>query len=172
MSLARHLVVLVTRLRKQFFVNLHRKSQEQQRMIEETCELRGSEAQKTAVTATKLELIVLLRAAGELSSSSSRRPPPPPPPLPTTSAANPLKSTFVLLGIYGTFVLSYHFFLPQNPLRDFDKFGFGFGWVGGGVRGVGRGVGAGGVDDDDIGTQTPRTISPQEPFYSVFTVLS
>ena len=27
-------------------------------------------------------------------------------------------------------------------------------------------------DDDDIGTQTPRTISPQEPFYSVFTVLS
>ena len=30
----------------------------------------------------------------------------------------------------------------------------------------------GGGDDDDIGTQTPRTISPQEPFYSVFTVLS
>ena len=29
-----------------------------------------------------------------------------------------------------------------------------------------------GGDDDDIGTQTPRTISPQEPFYSVFTVLS
>ena len=39
---------------------------------------------------------------------------------------------------------------------------------------MGRGVGGGGVggDDDDIGTQTPRTISPQEPFYSVFTVLS
>ena len=71
MSLARHLVVLVTRLRKQFFVNLHRKSQEQQRMIEETCELRGSEAQKTAVTATKLELIVLLRAAGELHPCTS-----------------------------------------------------------------------------------------------------
>ena len=35
----------------------------------------------------------------------------------------------------------------------------------------GGGVGGGG-DDDDIGTQTPRTISPQEPFYSVFTVLS
>ena len=35
--------------------------------------------------------------------------------------------------------------------------------------GVGWGVGG---DDDDIGTQTPRTISPQEPFYSVFTVLS
>ena len=33
------------------------------------------------------------------------------------------------------------------------------------------GLGGGG-DDDDIGTQTPRTISPQEPFYSVFTVLS
>ena len=37
--------------------------------------------------------------------------------------------------------------------------------------GVG-GVGGGGGDDDDIGTQTPRIISPQEPFYSVFTVLS
>ena len=39
---------------------------------------------------------------------------------------------------------------------------------------MGRGVGGGGVegDDDDIGTQTPRTISPQEPFYSVFTVVS
>ena len=32
---------------------------------------------------------------------------------------------FVLLGIYGTFVLSHHFFLSQNPLRDCDKFGFG-----------------------------------------------
>ena len=30
----------------------------------------------------------------------------------------------------------------------------------------------GGADHDDIGTQTPRTISPQEPFYSVFTVLT
>ena len=38
------------------------------------------------------------------------------------------------------------------------------GWVGGWA-----GVGG---DDDDIGTQTPRTISPQELFYSVFTVLS
>ena len=75
---------------------------------------------------------------GGSSSSSSRRPP-----LPTTSAANPLKSTFVLLGIYGTFVLSYHFFLPQNPLRDFDKFGFGFRWVRG-VGGGGGGEGGGG----------------------------
>ena len=62
-------------------------------------------------------------------------------PLPTTSAAKPLKSTFVLLGIYGTFVLSHHFFLPQNPLRDFDKFGFGFGGVGRGGRGGGEGGG-------------------------------
>ena len=37
----------------------------------------------------------------------------------------------------------------------------------GGVGGAG-----GGGDDDDIGTQTPQTISPQDPFYSVFTVLS
>ena len=36
--------------------------------------------------------------------------------------------------------------------------------------GVGWGVWGG--DDDDIGTQTPLTTSPQEPFYSVFTVLS
>ena len=34
------------------------------------------------------------------------------------------------------------------------------------------GVGGVGGDDDDIGTQTPRTISPQEPFCLVFTVLS
>ena len=71
------------------------------------------------------------------SSSSSSRPPR----LPTTSIAKPLKSTFVLLGIYGTFVLSHHFFLPQNPLRDFDKFGFGFGGVGGGEGGGGEGGG-------------------------------
>ena len=41
----------------------------------------------------------------------------------------------------------------------------------GGMGGAGGGGGWGG-DDDDIGTRTPRTISPQEPFYSVFTVLS
>ena len=40
------------------------------------------------------------------------------------------------------------------------------------VKSATRGSGGGGGDDDDIGTQTPRTISPQEPFYSVFTVLS
>ena len=37
--------------------------------------------------------------------------------------------------------------------------------------GEGGGGGGGGDDDDDIVTQTPRTISPQEPFYSVFTIL-
>ena len=36
---------------------------------------------------------------------------------------------------------------------------FGSGWGGEG-------------DDDDIVTQTPGTVSPQEPFYSVFTSLS
>ena len=41
----------------------------------------------------------------------------------------------------------------------------------GGMGGV-EGVGGGGGDDDDIGRRTPRTISPQEPFYSVFTVFS
>ena len=44
--------------------------------------------------------------------------------------------------------------------------------MGGGGGGGGGEGGGGGGDDDDIGTQTPRTISPQEPFYSVFTVLS
>ena len=29
-----------------------------------------------------------------------------------------------------------------------------------------------GKNDDDIVTPTPRTTSPEEPFYSVFTVLS
>ena len=47
----------------------------------------------------------------------------------------------------------------------------GMGWGGGG-GGWGVGGGGGGGDDDDIGTRTPRTISPQEPFSSVFTVLS
>ena len=41
----------------------------------------------------------------------------------------------------------------------------------GGGWGGGVGAGGGGGDDDDIGTKTPRTISPQDPFYSVFTVL-
>ena len=42
----------------------------------------------------------------------------------------------------------------------------------GGMGGGGGDGGWGGGDDDDIGTRTPRTISPQEPFYSVFAVLS
>ena len=32
--------------------------------------------------------------------------------------------------------------------------------------------GWGGADDNDSVTQTHQTVSPQEPFYSVFTVLS
>ena len=38
--------------------------------------------------------------------------------------------------------------------------------------GGGGGVGRGGGDDDDSVAQTHQTVSPQEPFYSVFTVLS
>ena len=34
----------------------------------------------------------------------------------------------------------------------------------GGMGGWGGVGGGGGGDDDDIGTRTPRTISPQEPF--------
>ena len=49
------------------------------------------------------------------------------------------------------------------------------GWGGGGVGGWGGGgvggLGGLGGDDDDIVTQTPRTMSPEEPSYSVFTVL-
>ena len=38
--------------------------------------------------------------------------------------------------------------------------------------GFGGGGGVGGADDDDSVAQTHQTVSPQEPFYSVFTVLS
>ena len=48
----------------------------------------------------------------------------------------------------------------QTPASDS---GFAFGGGGGGVCGK---------NDDDIVTPTPRTTSPEEPFYSVFTVLS
>ena len=54
---------------------------------------------------------------------------------------------------------------PQHRLVEFANSSFGF-WTC-----FSGGVGGGG-DDDDIVTQTPRTISPEEPFYSVFTVLS
>ena len=40
------------------------------------------------------------------------------------------------------------------------------------LGGVGGGGGGGGGDDDDSVAQTHQTVSPQEPFYSVFTVLS
>ena len=52
---------------------------------------------------------------------------------------------------------------PQNRLVEFANSSFGF-WtcfLGG--------LGRGGGDDDDIVTQTPRTLSPEEPFHSVFT---
>ena len=63
----------------------------------------------------------------------------------------------VLLGSCSTFVMADQ----QRP--HFGKQGTLF---------IGRGWGGwGGADHDDIGTQTPRTISPQEPFYSVFTIL-
>ena len=55
---------------------------------------------------------------------------------------------------------------PQNRLVEFANSSFGF-WtcfLGG--------LGGEGGDDDDIVTQTPRRISPEEPFHSVFTVLS
>ena len=40
--------------------------------------------------------------------------------LPTTLALNHLKSTSNLSVFCGTFVISYHFFLSQNPLVDFS----------------------------------------------------
>ena len=48
----------------------------------------------------------------------------------------------------------------QTPASDS---GLAFGGGGGGVCGK---------NDDDIVTPTPRTTSPEEPFYSVFIVLS
>ena len=40
------------------------------------------------------------------------------------------------------------------------------------VSGLAFGGVGGGADDNDSVTQTHQTVSPQEPFYSVFTVLS
>ena len=55
---------------------------------------------------------------------------------------------------------------PHNRLVEFanraSDFGLAF-WVGWGGEGG---------DDDDIVTQTPQKISPEEPFHSVLTVLS
>ena len=48
----------------------------------------------------------------------------------------------------------------QTPASDS---GLAFGGWGGGVCGK---------NDDDIVMPTPRTTSPEEPFYSVFTVIS
>ena len=47
----------------------------------------------------------------------------------------------------------------KSRRRFWTVFFFGGGWGGGG-------------DDDDSVAQTHQTVSPQEPFYSVFTVLS
>ena len=56
---------------------------------------------------------------------------------------------------------------PQNSPASFQTpasdSGLAFG---------GGGEGVCGKKDDDIVTPTPRTTSPEEPFYSVFTVLS
>ena len=56
---------------------------------------------------------------------------------------------------------------PQNRFVEFANSSFGF-WT----YFLGGVAGRGGDDDDDIVSQTPRTVSPEEPFYSVFTVLS
>ena len=100
-------------------------------------------------------------------SSSSRRPPPPPPYqpplLPTLLRARSFYSVFTVRSSSHTTssCLKIHFATLINSASD-------LGQVVGGLAGGGGGA----EDDDDIGTQTPRTISPQEPFYSVFTVLS
>ena len=57
-----------------------------------------------------------------------------------------------------TFKLHLRVFKLLHPILDV--------LLGGGVAGVC------GKNDDDIVTPTPRTTSPEEPFYSVFTVLS
>ena len=57
---------------------------------------------------------------------------------------------------------------PQNRRVESANSSFGF-WT---CFLVWKGGWGEGVDDDYIATQTPRTISPEEPFLSVFTVLS
>ena len=52
---------------------------------------------------------------------------------------------------------------PQNRLVEFANSSFGSCFLGG--------VGGEGGDDDNIVSQTPGTISPEEPFSSVFTVI-
>ena len=55
---------------------------------------------------------------------------------------------------------------PQTSPASFQTPASDSGLAFGGGRGVC------GKNDDDIVTPTPRTTSPEEPFYSVFTVLS
>ena len=45
------------------------------------------------------------------------------PPLPTTLALNHVKTTSILLGIYGTFVMCDHHKRPQNRLVEFANSG-------------------------------------------------
>ena len=55
--------------------------------------------------------------------------------------------------------LKTHAWVFEKSRRRFWTVFFWGGWGGGG-------------DDDDSVAQTHQTVSPQEPFYSVFTVLS
>ena len=55
---------------------------------------------------------------------------------------------------------------PQASPSSFQTPASDSGLAFGGVAGVC------GKNDDDIVTPTPRTTSPEEPFFSVFTVLS
>ena len=55
---------------------------------------------------------------------------------------------------------------PQTSPASFQTPASDSGLAFGGV------VGVCGKNDDDIVSPTPRTTSPEEPFYSVFTVLS
>ena len=48
---------------------------------------------------------------------------------------------------------------PQNRFVEFANSSFGF-WT----YFLGGVAGRGGDDDDDIVSQTPRTVSPEEPF--------
>ena len=58
-----------------------------------------------------------------------------------------LKSTSILLGVCGTFGMSYHFLSSQNPIVDSANSIFGFWSCFFEVRG----------DDDDTVTQTPQS---------------
>ena len=79
--------------------------------------------------------------------------------LPTTLALHHLERTSMLLGICGTFVISYHF-LSQNPLVDFANSNFGFR----------QGLGA--VKVGECSEEVMTTRLRARAFYAVFTVVS